>query len=94
MRDVGAIVVDIAAIDPRSKVLLRNDQIAILGGGLADFTTGSVPGQFLTQWQTYSMELQVCQPGDFRYSGVRALFLSYPMRPDNEAHFSFPQAIF
>jgi type II secretory pathway pseudopilin PulG len=51
IRDVAAIVVAIAVIEPKSKVLLSNDQIAALAGTLSDFTTGSAPGQFLTQWQ-------------------------------------------
>ena len=57
--DVAAIVVDIAAIDPKSKVLLSNAQIATLAGGLTDFPSNPataaamVPGQLRTQWQTY-----------------------------------------
>ena len=51
MKDVAAIVVAIAVIEPKSKVLLSNDQIAALAGTLPEFTTGSAPGQFLTQWQ-------------------------------------------
>ena len=51
VKDVAAIVVAIAVIEPKSKVLLSNDQIAALAGTLPDFTTGSAPGQFLTQWQ-------------------------------------------
>ena len=51
IKDVAAIVVAIAVIEPKSKVLLSNDQIAALAGTLPDFTTGSAPGQLLTQWQ-------------------------------------------
>jgi hypothetical protein len=51
VKDVAAIVVAIAVIEPRSKVLLTNDQIAALAGTLPDFT-GPTPGGLLTQWQT------------------------------------------
>ena len=51
MQDVSAIVVDIAVIDAKSKVLLTNAQIATLGASLADYTAGLVPGQLRTSWQ-------------------------------------------
>jgi hypothetical protein len=57
--DVAAIIVDIAAIDPKSKVLLTDAQITTLAGGLADFPSDPVaaaavvPGQLREQWQTY-----------------------------------------
>jgi prepilin-type N-terminal cleavage/methylation domain-containing protein len=51
VKDVAAIVVAIAVIEPKSKVLLSNDQVAALAGTLPDFTTDWVPGQLLTQWQ-------------------------------------------
>jgi hypothetical protein len=59
IKDVAAIVVDIAAIDPRSKVLLNDAQITTLAGGLADFPSDAAtaaamaPGQLRAQWQTY-----------------------------------------
>jgi prepilin-type N-terminal cleavage/methylation domain-containing protein len=51
VKDVAAIVVAIAVIEPKSKVLLSNDQIAALAGTLPDFTTGWAPGQLLVQWR-------------------------------------------
>jgi prepilin-type N-terminal cleavage/methylation domain-containing protein len=53
IKDVAAIVVAIAVIEPKSKVLLDNDQMATLAGTLQDFPTGggSTPGQLLTLWQ-------------------------------------------
>jgi hypothetical protein len=51
VKDVAAIVVAIAVIEPKSKVLLSSDQIAALAGTLPDFTTGWAPGQLLLQWQ-------------------------------------------
>jgi hypothetical protein len=55
---IAAIVVDIAVIDPKSKVLLDNsaqvpppnDNITRLAGTLADFTSGA-PGQLLARWR-------------------------------------------
>ena len=37
MQDVAAIVVDIAVIDPKSKVLLTDAQITSLAGQLVDY---------------------------------------------------------
>jgi hypothetical protein len=58
IRDVLAIVVDIAVIDPRSKVLLTDQQIATLNGnsGLTNFLTDwsqdyNKPGKLLNAWQ-------------------------------------------
>jgi hypothetical protein len=56
MQDVSAIVVDIAVIDPKSKVLLTDAQIATFstsGGAnfLSDYASGMVPGQLRAQWQ-------------------------------------------
>jgi len=51
MQDVAAIVVDIAAIDPKSKVLLTDAQITNLVGQLGDYTSGMNPGQLRAQWQ-------------------------------------------
>jgi hypothetical protein len=60
MQDVAAIVVAIAAIDPKSKVLL-NDQLATLTGTLIDYGASAAagcaspdwqaPGELLRQWQ-------------------------------------------
>jgi prepilin-type N-terminal cleavage/methylation domain-containing protein len=51
VKDVAAIVIAIAVIESKSKVLLSNDQIAALAGTLPDFTTGWAPGQLLVQWR-------------------------------------------
>lgn len=57
-RDVAAIVVDIAVIDPKSKLLLTNQQIGTLNGNssLSNFLTDwsqdlNRPGKLLLQWQ-------------------------------------------
>jgi hypothetical protein len=53
MQDVAAIVVDIAVIDPKSKVLLSNGQLTSLASQLIDWGTTSCPGcPTQTQWQT------------------------------------------
>jgi len=56
MQDVAAIIADIAVIDPKSKVLLTNAQLATLStpgnaNFLADYSSGMSPGQLRTQWQ-------------------------------------------
>jgi hypothetical protein len=54
MRDVAAIIVAIATIDPKSHVLLTNSQVATIAGTLVDYSTGSGhgPGWMLGQWQS------------------------------------------
>jgi hypothetical protein len=56
MQDVSAIVVDIAVIDPKSKLLLRDaDIVTFTTSGaanfLSDYASGMVPGQLRAQWQ-------------------------------------------
>lgn len=51
-KDISAIVVAIAAIDPKSKVLLTSTQITTLSGLLGNYVDGMVPGQLLSTWQT------------------------------------------
>jgi hypothetical protein len=51
-KDAAAIVVAIAVIDPRSKVLLSNSQIATLGESLPDYASGWGPGELLARWQS------------------------------------------
>jgi Tfp pilus assembly protein PilV len=53
---LAAIVVDIAVIDPKSKVLLSDAQIATFAtfgnaNFLADYSSSMSPGQLRTQWQ-------------------------------------------
>jgi prepilin-type N-terminal cleavage/methylation domain-containing protein len=52
VNDVAAIVVNIAVIDPKSKVLLTDSQISTLAATLVDYTSGWTPGQLLSTWQT------------------------------------------
>jgi len=52
IQDVAAVVVDIAMIDPKSKVLLTDLQITALAGQLNDYSAGMVPGQLLAKWQS------------------------------------------
>jgi hypothetical protein len=56
MQDVAAIVVNIAVIDPKSRVLLTDAQLATFNtpgnaNFLADFSPGMTPAQLRTQWQ-------------------------------------------
>ena len=48
---IAALVVDIATIDPQSKVLVTNTQIASLAGQLPDYASNMVPGQLRNNWQ-------------------------------------------
>ena len=51
VKDVSAIVVAIAVIDSRSKVIVSDSQLATLGEDLEDYETGMASGELLTQWQ-------------------------------------------
>jgi hypothetical protein len=65
MQDVAAIVVTIAVIDPKSRVLVTDCQLAKLNGAppspaclqaqqspvLVDFAPSMAPGQLLAQWR-------------------------------------------
>ncbi|PYJ67809.1 MAG: hypothetical protein DME76_14385 [Verrucomicrobia bacterium] len=48
---MAAIIVDIAVIDPKSKVLLNDTQTTSLAGQLVDYSSNMVPGQLRTTWQ-------------------------------------------
>jgi prepilin-type N-terminal cleavage/methylation domain-containing protein len=50
--DAAAIIVAIAVIDPKSKVLLSNSQVATLIESLPDYASGLRPGELLAQWQS------------------------------------------
>jgi type II secretory pathway component PulJ len=81
MQDVSAIVVDIAVIDAKSKVLLTDAQIATLGASLSDYTRGMVPGQLRTSWQnTLNANTSLPRPA---LSGIRLyerfVYLSPPV---------------
>ena len=54
LSQISAIVVDMAVIDSKSKVLLTNAQITTpLASGLIDYAAGMTPGQLRSNWQTY-----------------------------------------
>jgi hypothetical protein len=58
VKDVAAIVVAVAVVEPKSKVLLTTANMEKLAGTngqtspLVDFTTNWIPGQLLSTWQT------------------------------------------
>lgn len=60
MQDVAAITATIAAIDPKSRVLLSDNQISTLAGKMNDFSlnmhqpgnTATLPGDLAAQWQS------------------------------------------
>jgi len=51
LQDVAAISVCIAAIDPKSRVLISDAQLTTLVGRLPDFATSMRPGGLMSQWQ-------------------------------------------
>jgi len=48
----AAIVVDVAAIDDKSRGLLTDAQVAQVAGALTDYATGTAPGALIADWQT------------------------------------------
>ena len=52
MQDVAAIVVGIAVIDPKSRVLLTDAQIATIAGRLIDYGSSSAACSGAPEWQT------------------------------------------
>ena len=51
MQDVVAISVALAAIDPKSRALLTDTQLATIAARMSDFAPSMGPGALLTQWQ-------------------------------------------
>jgi len=58
MRDIAAVIADIAVIDPKSKMVVSVSQMEQLAGTngqssvLVDYSTGMTPGQLLANWRT------------------------------------------
>jgi hypothetical protein len=87
MQDVSAIVVDIAVIDPKSKVLITDAQLATLSTSgnanfLADYSAGMTPGQLRANWQnTLNANTTLPRPA---VSGIRLyerfIYLSPPVQ--------------
>lgn len=85
MRDVAAIVVAMAAIDPKSRVLLDNSKIATIAGRLPDFTNGMVPGQLLTQWQIkLQTDSQITPMPRLAISGIRLYERYFYLTPTSQ----------
>jgi hypothetical protein len=87
MQDVAAVVVAIAVIDPKSKVLVTDAQLARLNGAdglppvLVDYAAGMTPGQLLAQWRA-ALDLNTVGLSRPAISGIRVyeryLYLSPP----------------
>jgi prepilin-type N-terminal cleavage/methylation domain-containing protein len=52
LRDVAAIVVAVAAIDPKTRVLFSNSTVATIAGTLIDYSAGHGPGWLIKQWRS------------------------------------------
>ena len=51
MQDVAAVSVCMAAIDPKSRILVSDSQLTALAERLPDFSTSMKPGDLPSQWQ-------------------------------------------
>jgi hypothetical protein len=76
-RDAATIVVAIAVIDPGSKVLLSNSQIATLGESLPDYASGWGPGELLARWQS-ALDSTTNMPRP-AISGIRLYERAFPI---------------
>jgi prepilin-type N-terminal cleavage/methylation domain-containing protein len=52
LRDVGAIVVAVAAVDPKTRVSFSNSTVATIAGTLVDYSPGHGPGWLTKQWRS------------------------------------------
>jgi prepilin-type N-terminal cleavage/methylation domain-containing protein len=52
LQDVTAIQICIAALDPKSRLLLRDDHLDTLTEAMSDFSPAMGPGDLLAQWQS------------------------------------------
>lgn len=52
LRDVAAIVVAVATIDPKTRVLFSNSTVATIAGTLIDYSTGQGPGWLIKEWRS------------------------------------------
>jgi len=87
MQDVAAVVVVIAVIDPQTKVLVTDAQLARLNGAdgsppvLVDYAAGMTPGQLLAQWRA-ALDANTAGLVPQAISGIRVyeryLYLSPP----------------
>ena len=87
MQDVAAVIVVIAVIDPQSKVLVTDAQLARLNGAdllppvLVDYAAGMTPGQLLAQWRA-ALDLNTVGLVPQAISGIRVyeryFYLSAP----------------
>ena len=75
--DASAISVAIAVIDPKSRVLLSNSQVAILSQSLPDYSSGWGAGELLTQWR--SALNQITNLPRSAISGIRLYERCFPV---------------
>lgn len=81
LSQIAAIIVNIAVIDPRSKVLLTDAQIASVAGQLTDFRANRGPGDLRTLWQT-ALDTNTTLPRT-AVSGIRLYERIFYLSPPN-----------
>lgn len=52
LQDLAAIVITIATIDKKSRVLVTDDQLTTLAGSMGDYSAAMQPGDLRAQWQS------------------------------------------
>lgn len=78
MRDVSAISVAISAIDPKSRALVSDTQLAAIAGALPDFSPTMGQGALLAQWQT-SLNAAVGSVPRTAINGIRIYERYFPI---------------
>lgn len=78
LQDVTAIAVCIAALDPKSRVLIDENDLTTLASAMNDFNSTMNPGDLLTQWQTALTASTLARP---TISAIRLYERQFAMAP-------------
>lgn len=52
LQDVAAVTISLATLDPKSRLLIKEADLATLAGTMNDFSASMNPGDLLVQWQS------------------------------------------
>jgi hypothetical protein len=85
LRDVAAIIVAVATIDPRSRVLLTNAKVATIGSRLPDYASTMGPGQLVREWQSrLDSDTQITAMPRAAIAGVRIAERAFQLPPTTQ----------
>ena len=79
LQDVAAISISIGALDPKSRQLTTNENLAALGQAMTDFSAAMSPGDLLAQWQNVLNDATGIPPPSL--AAVRLYERTFPLTP-------------